>query len=141
MGDLIEFLRERLDEEEATAVEAGPAPWCWSGLDGDYPTLDSGTDACILTAWVHGDDGGIVVERPDAAHIAYWDPARVLAEVAAKRAIIDGLSVFESRLDLDGEPVGMIRTLTGRAYRLATLTLAQVYAEHPDFDPAWHSGE
>lgn len=25
---------------------------------------------------------------PDAAHIAYWDPARILAEIAAKRVAI-----------------------------------------------------
>lgn len=76
-------------------------------------------------------------------HVARHDPARVLREVAAKRAI----------LDYDVEPPNGFRTGntqvrgaeggTGRAPRVLTvivsivLDLAVVWSDHPDYDPAW----
>lgn len=67
-------------------------------------------------------------------HIARHDPARVLADVAAKRKIVDvaaesvalkDLSYYE---DHSGE-----RELAAFVLR----QLAQPYADHPAFDPAW----
>lgn len=54
----------------------------------------------------------------EQAHIALNDPAYVLADIAAKRAIVE----------LHGTSVGMDAVLD---------LLAQPFAEHADFDPAW----
>lgn len=84
--DLLEFLRARLDEDEQTARRAGAsrvAPgrkrhWHADGHvirdpDGHLVTGRQGTE-------VH------------AEHIARWDPARALAEVEAKRVILELLA-------------------------------------------------
>jgi hypothetical protein len=36
---------------------------------------------------------------PNAEHIARWDPARVLAEVEAKRRILDVILAYEAKID------------------------------------------
>ena len=62
----------------------------------------------------------------DAAHIARHDPARVLAEVKAKREIVKFCD--DDPLFLDGG-----WAYTDRVLRL----LASAYDQHPDYDPAW----
>lgn len=75
---IIDFLEARLTEDEAAAMAAGGDEW---RLERDYWLI---TDA----------EGGPVVydeSKPNegqAAHIARHDPARVLREVAARRAIL-----------------------------------------------------
>jgi hypothetical protein len=81
MDELVTWLRAQLDEEAETAQVANALtrpPWTGGDanvVDGDgYPV-------------VRDDD-----TRPERAvleHIARWDPARVLAEVDAKRRILD----------------------------------------------------
>ena len=78
IDELIAYLRERIAEEEALALAAqvsDPAPWATPYLAGRL--LDG--------------QGVLVAEVTDsaAAHMIRWDPARVLAECAAKRAILD----------------------------------------------------
>lgn len=60
-------------------------------------------------------------------------PEHVLADVAAKRAIVEEYVEADAyyRVRADA-PAG---ELTG--LRTAVLLLAQPYADHPDFDPAW----
>ena len=73
MEDLIDWLRAVLDEDEAAARAATPGPWAPSGHS-------------VITA----DDIEISdVPRRDAPHIARHDPRQVLADIAAKRAILD----------------------------------------------------
>lgn len=65
-----------------------------------------------------------------ADHIARWHPARVLAECEAKRRIVEEHGVID--------PCDAHDPMTGRAEPCPTLLdLASVYADHPDFDPAW----
>jgi hypothetical protein len=65
---LVEFLRDRLDEDEQTARAAPPGNWSvW--LSTDYPSEFN--------------------EQVMADHICRFDRTRVLAEVDAKRRIID----------------------------------------------------
>lgn len=87
----------------------------------------------------------------DAEHIARHDPARVLADVAAKRAILDlhrprvpygyGHSLDEMLADgsaacsVCGDQGVDITTVYHPCDTL--LVLARVWAEHPDFAPAW----
>lgn len=80
---LVEFLRARLDEDEQMARAAGEEGSRWTDHYGSVHAEDT-------------DDPGVPVVynegRPtdeQAAHIARHDPARVLAEVEAKRRIIE----------------------------------------------------
>src|SRR5512135_510579 len=95
MPDLVKFLRARLDEDEtaARALENN-ARWPWTVVT-SHPGVDS---PAVRDA--QGYDLGVCVdcgvraeyELGVAAHIARWDPARVLADIKAKRAIIDEIT-------------------------------------------------
>jgi len=91
--------------------------------------------------------------RAEGAHVARWDPSRVLAECAAKRAIMGvhrphdhggehGDAVFcdECQWDhgddsprIDNQPVEGFGTHPCRTLAL----LAGVYGSHPDYREAW----
>lgn len=91
--DLIAFLRARLDEDEQIANAATPPPWVAQVGAGSNP--DDGRKHTLV--------GRVAVDVPGrqkwlysgnehggtAVHIANWDPARVLADVDAKRKIVD----------------------------------------------------
>jgi Family of unknown function (DUF6221) len=123
MSDLIAFLRARLDEEEAEARaldDLRPGPWT---LDADsIGVLDlnsaprrgtKGFDFLII--------GDVPAWSNIGPYLVRWHSGRVLAEVAAKRAILDMLDAAVWR---DAQP-------------MLLLALVQPWAEHPDFDPAW----
>lgn len=114
MDDLIAFLRARLYEDEAHARfafadhnDAGPN-WTeiWSG------TVDTGDDH-IATG-----DAGL------SRHIERFDPARVLAEVAAKRQIIEEGDLHDT-------------TDASVLHRSVLKLLALPYADHPDYRDSW----
>lgn len=124
MDDLIAFLNERLAEDERIATAARDEPesdWWWS------------------------EDAESAPER----HIARHDPARVLADVAAKRAIVEmharegedcaiccGEEYIEEHWDGEEETVEHVREPA--PYPCRTLLLvASIYAEHPDFKADW----
>ena len=130
LSDLVTFLRARLDEEEALAKAAAVDSETWR-FDESLPcaaivaysarwesTLGSGLWQC--------DDPYDDCEdarrgaRAEAEHIVYWDPERVLAEIAAKRVILDGFDPIEHP--------------TGPLY-----ALAQPYADHEAFDSTWRT--
>lgn len=72
--DLVAWLRAQLDEDAMFAREA---------VDREWFSADN---------YVESRDGGEVARfeiKADARHASGWSPARVLAEVAAKRRIID----------------------------------------------------
>jgi hypothetical protein len=83
VDELIAFVRSCVDEDERVAREAAttdPGPW-----RADYD--ERGYDGRIRDGRgytvVHQEDS--TPGRATAEHIAHWDPARVLAEVKAKR--------------------------------------------------------
>lgn len=129
--DMAEFLTARLDED------AQAARLC-SGMH--LSTYLEGDDEGWAVESSDGDYGAIIGGQALAEHIARHDPARVLADVAAKRAIL----ADHHRTPMD--PEWCDRCDTGESldnqvsadYPCPTLlALAQPYAEHPDFDPAW----
>jgi len=130
MSDMIAFLRARLDEDEAAArAVAGHELFDGTGIVVMH-THASGTRSVTLPSHV-------------ARFAARWDPARVLAEVAAKRAIIElHAPIPEDDLRLRA---GSCTSCGDQGccghdeeYPCATLkAIAQPYADHPDFDPAW----
>lgn len=132
MPDLAEFLRQRLDEDEAAACALNvswPFPW---EVDIPDPRLDETLvrDAQSYPIGVCTDCGTRAeYDRDVARHIARWDPARVLAEIKAKRVILDAISdlFIGRRIPLDPTTPALI---VARA-------MAQPYTGHPDFDPSW----
>lgn len=82
---LVAFLRARLDEDERVARAA-------TGLAWSVSPADNRNERPFVSLAECGDDvADIWGDHPNAygEHIALWDPARVLAEVAAKRAILE----------------------------------------------------
>lgn len=108
---IVEFLRARLDEDEAIARNA-------LGLLGmETPWHD------IETLRQRG------LTRADARHVARHSSRRVLREVEAKRRIVDDYrapTLDDCQTDDDTPPpLWVIRAL------------AAVYADHPDYQPDW----
>ncbi|HEY5990764.1 MAG TPA: DUF6221 family protein [Streptosporangiaceae bacterium] len=116
-ADLAAFLRARLDEAEARAWAVHDVSKCDALLYEDLPA-----DAPL----------------PDAADCECGYPARVLREVAAKRAILDAYERAESRR-LGDEPEYAYGYADGLpdGLRSAVLRLAAVWQDHPGYDPEW----
>lgn len=135
---IVEFLEARIAEDEAVAKAARPGPWFHDS------NLTCGPR-------VPPDDFLMVPEDPsdtispcndkipdqDSRHIARHDPARILREVAAKRAIIKAYvdadikahDTYNFHEDiLNGESNGL---------ETAVETLAICWSDHPDFDEEW----
>jgi hypothetical protein len=107
MDDLIAFLRAQLDEDERVAAAADGPGW--------------------------GPDSPLIDGR-ELAHIARWDPARVLAEVEAKRRVIDVLRGYEPNDEWDTQPdMGQRANNAAGALR----ALAQSYAGRDGWREEW----
>jgi len=124
---IVEFLRARLDEDEAAAKAASPGPW-HVGEDGDEVMA---VDEVKVTAGFALSNRQLLATT---VHIARHDPARVLREVESKRAIVDAAVIAwnESCNPTDEFWSGVEPMMRGVLRRLAS-----VYADHPDYDPAW----
>ncbi len=127
MTSLRDFIAARLDEDEATARAATPGPWEWDGYDREYRSRVSQR---VTTGTELGDEVGSAGDR-DARHIIRHNPARVLREVTAKRALLadftDELRDAERHQDVD-----MIE-----AYTRLLGVLAAPYSDHPDYRKEW----
>lgn len=121
---ITEFLTARYDEDEAVARAASPGPWHTNAERDEVLAVDD-----IVVAEGFALSGPQT--RATTQHIARHDPAYVLADIAAKRAIV------KSWRDPFGNWTAE-QADAARAQKERTLILlAQPYAEHPDFDPAW----
>lgn len=123
--DLVAFLRAQLDADEAAARNVyTQAPWRTGTTHQGWPSVEG--------------DGWTVVSTPyeaDAAHIARWDPQRVLGEVAAKRRILDAWQAVYD--DIQEPYTGDQRMGEGFGLDHAVQCLATAYADHPDFREEW----
>jgi hypothetical protein len=110
MDELIAFLRARLDEDVKVARDA--------------------------TFWTGGVPEWTARAEPDGVHIARHDPARVLADVAAKRRIIAEYAGRDQDVDL---MLGRYTERQGQwaGLHLAVRLLALPYAGHPDYREEW----
>lgn len=114
---VIAFLRARIAEDEAAAKAASRGPWTVN--DESYPDYVSDADHNqIIAGGRWGGEGSVFDTEADALHVVRHDPARVLREVAAKRAILDWY-----------EP--------GEHPSMPLYALAEAYADHPDYDEGW----
>jgi len=113
---IVEFLEARLAEDEAMARAASHQKVA-GPFHGDWRR-----DSFHLSS----------MEREDAAHIARHDPARVLAECAAKRAIIANRERIDRSANEDEWSMGY-----SDANYEALRSLAAVYNSHPDYREEW----
>jgi hypothetical protein len=121
MSDLVAFLNARLDEDEATAKASVMPEWMISESgEFGYIVAAVGTETTgesIADAW----------QEDVAVHIARHDPARVLREVEAKRAMLAELT----RWPFDYRPG------CNDPIRLFVHLLAAPYSDHPDWRAQW----
>lgn len=89
-ADLVAFLRARLDDDERIAAAVDSTPWRQG--DAGSPEWDHHLVYVDQDVRVLHD-----LTEEEAAHVARHDPARVLAEVAAKRVILGWHSPTGSR--------------------------------------------
>jgi hypothetical protein len=160
---LVQFLRQRLNEEEGWARTVGgntvvgePGRWTaspdgdrWApsrtdcevellvALRPDAPQTHDGladfTGGYYGQIAIWSDDGDVDLDQtalPLARFIARHDPARVLADVQAKRAI---LRQYEEAVRVQRFGEGQV------VLALASVVhaLVQQFADHPAFDKAW----
>ena len=136
MSDIVEFLTARLDEDEAYALNAAESVsrgWFepFSGAVQFGGPEDNPECEMALTY-----DSGI------SRHMVRHDPARVLAEVKAKRAIGKAQQDFAARVanaSYKGyDALNYHRDRGTEAALMGTLRyLAAPYADHPDYQQAW----
>jgi hypothetical protein len=136
VNGLVEFLRARLDEDEAVARAASDGPWI-RGAERDHLADNvvygqSASWAVHITQVCNVDYGHN--RDADSTHIARHDPQRVLADVAAKRAIVDAYEHKAESMARYPNP--------GNASGLFSLTvavqhLAAVYTDHPAYRQRW----
>lgn len=118
------WLRAQLDDDERVAraaIEDG-------GLDWWCPT------ETVVETKIPA-DGDILATASVAWHIATWDPARVLAEIAAKRSILDAYD--EAKIWYDqhrSAPAGEVEGLW-----TAIKAIAQPYVDRPGFPEEWRA--
>jgi hypothetical protein len=121
--NLVEFLLARLADDERIALEVIGA---MGTGDGPAPYVDE-RGRLVL--------GDVGLAAPVTAHMLRHSPNRVLAEAAAKRALIQRIE----NLELTGVIPVVRDSVAGRIWALRIL--AQPYADHADFDPAWRIEE
>lgn len=142
MADLVAFLEARLDEDEIIAADANGIRW-------DDPVGDP-DDYWITNEHMHLFETDLGTAR----HIARWDPARVLAEIKAKRAHIalwrEGNERMSAAIkkqrtatnDLSKKSA-MLQREQALGFHEATVQLLQldvaIYASHEDFDESWRT--
>lgn len=133
---IVKFLEARIAEDEEAAKAARPGPWV---LDEDEwrPEGPKIGDGALMVPTEGSAPCNDEIPEADSRHIARHDPDRVLRECAAKRAIVDDYAyacdrgVEDSDYDIGAQ--------TGEAEVLGTAVrrLANVYSDHPDFNPSW----
>jgi hypothetical protein len=121
----------------AAAGAKCPAPWAdRTDIDGEHPFVEDADGDRIM----HHEDS--VPEIETTAHIARYDPARVLAEVAAKRAILDEHSPPPPPKEEGKGWLGCFTCIgyVGEREPCTTVRLlAQPYAGRPDWREEWRA--
>lgn len=144
--DLVEFLRARLDEQEARLHALPAGPWEWRRFD-DVTDLGwrdclMGQDGISLLASAEGEGDQSWIKRHKAfdPYLQDIQPARILADIEAKRAML----ALHDDLDSGGhecparDSLGEFFTAYVTPSECPTLRLlALPYADHPDYREEW----
>jgi hypothetical protein len=156
---ITDFLLARIAEDEAEAQSATMGPWLrgkfvdkkrYDRMGPEWKADRAAEESTFVRAGgVEGDHVAIVRNPADVQFIARWDPARVLAECAAKRAIVDLYERHRDNRDArrspraraaEDEKAAQDRRTQEARTRVADdamRALAAVYADHPDYQPEW----
>lgn len=127
-ADLIAWLTQILDEDAALARECGDGHWSVGRFDRERVSSADGFDTY--------NEGGISEEI--AAHIARHDPAAVLADIAAKRGIIEAASKAIADAVPNGKDWETDRARAmADAWEQALRLEASAYAGRPGYDEGW----
>lgn len=150
MSDIVQFLRDRLDEDQAAAdgAEADDAARRWTAWDDQlgHGVRDGNGNDVVYPDGTHTPE--------ESRHIARQDPARTLRQVAAHRAILDLHQPREAvvhRGDMWAEPEqcctecspGRLALELMEGYEVVewpcptVRLLASAWSDHPDYDQSW----
>ena len=111
MDDLVQFLRDRYDEDERVVRDANTSPEMVTGIPRSY------------------------VDAPMSRHISrFADPARVLRETKAKRALLDRFLPDAASAD---EQINEEWHADSTLADDLLCTMAMSYADHPDYREEW----
>jgi len=121
---ITEFLEARIAEDEAVALpfrnQLGETRrWKCDEIGGAVRYVGPrpfGLPDLLAKFDIHG----------EGEHVARWDPARVLAECAAKRAMLAKIPKMSDTFDL-----------LGGTSEYVLRCLAAVYVNHPDYRQEW----
>ncbi|WP_098891993.1 DUF6221 family protein (plasmid) [Streptomyces anulatus] len=132
MDDLVQFLKKRLAEDEAIAAAPTKATWAtaewrFAEVAGD-PIVDLGTNQLTRVSSLN---------KQEMQHIARHDPARVLAEVSAKRELLNRYEYPEASEALPPSMNRLTASVERAVLDLAFRYLALPYADHPDYRGTW----
>lgn len=141
VDELVAFVRAALDEDERVALaadETRPGPWAIrpdsTGVREIYSVSrdeERGRDSNVMPDAWHSEA---------AEHIVRWDPDRVLAEVEAKRRILDEASAV---CDEVRNPTGADHRTNARArqfaYEQVLRLLAQPHAGRDGWREEWRA--
>ncbi|WP_415395191.1 DUF6221 family protein [Rhodococcus globerulus] len=147
MSDVIAFLNARLDDDEAVALTSQAVNYqsnsgVWTFSDGEAEAewesqrRFGGRCKVVVHSSVRGGNfaldssGNPRTQNPDMIHIARYDPARALRDVAAKRGVIREMEAARTSLEERGINVPFFITWT-------LWHLAAVYSDHPDYQKEW----
>lgn len=141
--DLVEFLRARLARDEQIARACSGIPWK-AAPSGTIQTDTTHTEP-THTEPIHADtahtDGGVAgfvasaENEAYAEHIARHNPSRTLAEVAARRQIIDDYEKQAWIMDQGHRTPELESAQAARETVLRCLALP--YASHPAYRDDW----
>lgn len=126
-AELADFLTARITEDYDLATKTqGDQSWDVDPTSKFFGEVVSSDGAIASSA-----------DIDDARHIARWDPARVLGDVAARQSIVDGYR--SAGLKLAQEPMSSPERAAMAVLGRVCLQLAQPHAEHPEFANRWRS--
>ena len=138
--DITEFLTARYDEDEGVAravdVDDDPSDGRWR--------VEEASDYTGIREWRVGADvswgfswAARTYDEVAAAYIVTWDPARALADLTAKRAIVAEYRTHAEHRQRYGDKETDYSWGARTKLDWICKLLAAPYAEHPDYDLAW----
>jgi len=128
---IVDFLRERIQEDEDAANTVNTPYRLYVYDDGQVrePEVEDRADSDGYGAYrvdAYGDD---VVPNRHCGYALLYDPARVLREVTAKRALLDVYEIAQQTHDILGD--GLV------ALDRSVRALAAIYSDHESYREEW----
>jgi hypothetical protein len=113
---------DRITEDEVAALAAGGGTWASLNRSWDDQAVRDIADVTNDTRRL------FALPMDYDEHIARHDPARVLAQCAALRAVVEMHTAFVPPMGFFKMPTDTLRAL------------ASIWDDHESFDPAWRLG-